>query len=466
MHRWTDGHAGFCGRIGAARTDITPPIGIYARNWGAAAHDAAEGIHRPLTATVLSIRSEEGGPPAVLASLDLGWWRRPDDERFLRAAVLERTGLDPARLIIALTHTHAGPAVCLADAARPGGHLIAPYLERVRNALADAAAAAMASEEPALLEWTAGRCGLARNRDLPDPSRDRLLCGYRPDAEADDTLLVGRVTARDGRPIATIVNYACHPTTLAWTNRLISPDYVGALRDVVEAASDGAPCLFLQGASGELAPRRQYVGDPSVADANGRELGHAAAAALAGMLPPGERLRFRGALESGAPLAVWELEPCLPGSALLCRRIEVEVPLQPWPSPAELKAQLAGAPDPAQRERLERKLRIRLALGEGSTARMPVWVWRLGDSALLGLPNEAYSYLQRTLRSRLAGAPVAVATVANGHTGYLPPSGLYDRDAYPVRQTPFARGSLERVTEACVAAAAEMLRDEPGGNPQ
>lgn len=29
--------------------------------------------------------------------------------------------------------------------------------------------------------------------------------------------------------MATVVNYACHPTTLAWDNTLVSPDYVGAL---------------------------------------------------------------------------------------------------------------------------------------------------------------------------------------------------------------------------------------------
>ena len=37
-----------------------------------------------------------------------------------------------------------------------------------------------------------------------------------------------------GRTLGTIVNYACHPTTLAWQNTLVSPDYVGALREVVE----------------------------------------------------------------------------------------------------------------------------------------------------------------------------------------------------------------------------------------
>ena len=38
-------------RFGVATRDITPPVGIYARSWGAATHEVAEGVHRPFTAT-------------------------------------------------------------------------------------------------------------------------------------------------------------------------------------------------------------------------------------------------------------------------------------------------------------------------------------------------------------------------------------------------------------------------------
>ena len=37
--------------FGAATRDVSPPVGIYARTWGAATHEAAEGIHRPFAAT-------------------------------------------------------------------------------------------------------------------------------------------------------------------------------------------------------------------------------------------------------------------------------------------------------------------------------------------------------------------------------------------------------------------------------
>jgi hypothetical protein len=42
-------------RLGHARVDVTPPVGIYHRMWGAAGHDRATGVHRPLVADVLAL---------------------------------------------------------------------------------------------------------------------------------------------------------------------------------------------------------------------------------------------------------------------------------------------------------------------------------------------------------------------------------------------------------------------------
>src|SRR5579864_7624925 len=103
---------GFAGLIGVERADITPPVGIYARSWGAATHEVAEGIHRPLTATALALRAVAEDAPLILVALDLGWWRTGDDERYARHALLDALALDPARVVIALSHTHAGPSIC------------------------------------------------------------------------------------------------------------------------------------------------------------------------------------------------------------------------------------------------------------------------------------------------------------------------------------------------------------------
>jgi hypothetical protein len=455
----TFAHPSFSGLIGVAREDITPPDGIYARNWGAAEHDRSEGLHDRLTATALTLQTARDAPPLVLLALDLGWWRTAEDEWRLRETLLNALNLAPEQLMIALSHTHSGPSVCREDADKPGGDAIPSYLGFVADMAVSAARSALAGAKLSELAWRYGRCDLAANRDLPAADGTRIACGFNPRSSADDTLLVGRVAERDGHTRAVLVNYACHPTTLAWQNRAISPDYVGPMRGIIEQHVPGAQCLFLQGASGELAPREQYTGDTRIAEAHGRTLGFAALSALADMLPPGVRLEYAGIVESGAPLGVWTREPSRRSQSLeaVCER--VELPLKPLQSLPGIEREMAAGGNRVLAERLLRKRRIRQFLGEGLTARVPVWVWRAGDAMLLGHPDEAYSLLQTELRRRFPDRAVAVMNVVNGpYCGYLPPADLYDKDMYQVWQTPFDRGSLERLVRACAASIESLSK--------
>lgn len=455
-------HSGFQGVIGVAREDITPPVGIYARLWGASTHEVAEGIHKPLSLTALTIQRSGAEPPLVLVSADLSWWRTPDDEYYIRSAVVEELGIPAANVMVNLTHTHSGASICLADADKAGGSLIAPYMEKVRAALKTATSNALKSARPAVLEWTYGKCTLAAERDLPDPDGTRYLSGYHPTPPADDTLLVGRVSDAEGEPMATLVNYACHPITLAYQNKLISPDFVGEMREIVEAQTKGALCLFLQGASGELAPR-ETLATPDVADKNGRTLGYAVLSALSEMLPPATQYAFQHAVESGSALALWEREPRTDYStALSAVQIPVSLVLQNMPSLSEMDAKIAESTDRFLTERLIRKRRIRKAVGDGAETDMPLWAWRVGDALLFGHPNEAYSALQTELRAHFAGKPIVATNVTNGHFGYLPPAALYGEEIYPVWQSPFGRGGLERLIGVAKETGNALLSEEGG----
>ncbi|WP_341840777.1 hypothetical protein [Chitinophaga caseinilytica] len=441
--------AAFAGIIGVAQRDITPPVGIFARNWGAARHDVAAGIHRPLMLVCTVFKTDAASEPLVLIGADLGWWKSAQDERELREGILSALGLDASRLMFCLSHTHAGPGTFSEDAVKPGGEFIVPYLRHVREMAIAAAREALASAAPATLDWAYGHCALAVNRDLPEPGGKRYVVGMDPATPADDTLLTGRITSANGQPLGTIVNYACHPTTLAWDNELISPDYVGAMRETVESAT-GAPCLFLQGASGELSPGEQYSGDTALADRYGRQLGHAVLSSLNGMLPAGRELVYQGAVESGAPLGIWREGEFSPSTDLKTSMQVISMPLKDLPTLAAIEAEWAACEDHVRKERLWRQRGIRKSLGDGSHADMPLWVWKLGGAFLAGQPNEAYSDFQIELRRELAPAPVAVINIVNGYAGYLPPAGHYGRDAYAVWQTPFAEGGLELLTRTAI----------------
>lgn len=452
-------HSSFSGLIGVAQKDITPPVGIYSRNWGASAYDIAEGIHRPLMLTCLTMQSAEKEKPVVIVSADLGWWKNTEDERSLRKGILDALSLDPGRLMFCLSHTHAGPSLCMDDADKSGGDLIAPYLKDVMQITIETVNEALSSAKSAVLTWEYGKCNLAKNRDLPQPEKKRFLVGLNSEENADDTLLVGRITDDQDKIIATLANYACHPTTLAWDNRLISPDFIGAMRELVETETQ-APCLFLQGASGDLSPAEQYSGNYKLADRYGRQLGYAVLATLESMLSPKSNLSYEGAVESGAPLAVWREKAEKISDTLVVKMIDVALPLKPMPSLSEIEQEWSLCDDRVLKERLWRKRCIRKAVGDGNTASMPVWMWQLGDSLLIGQCNEAYSEFQLHMRAALSAHAVAVMNVVNGSIGYLPPAALYTEDMYVVWQTPFEKGSLELLTETVTSQAHLMISEK------
>ncbi|MFO0871124.1 MAG: hypothetical protein U0935_19550 [Pirellulales bacterium] len=477
-------------RFALAHADITPPVGMYHRMWGAATHERSAGVHRPLRATVvvLAPRAEEpsagvssgdrnGAGTVILAALDhclVG----EEELRLLLQPVQDATGLPSTAVTVVFSHTHAAGLMTLDRQSLPGGEQIPAYLRSVGERLAELVVGALARLEPATLVFGSGRCTLAAFRDQWDESTGQFVCGYDPQQAADDTVLVARVTSDAGEVRATIVNYACHPTTLAWDNQRISPDYIGALREVVEQAT-GAPCLFLQGASGELGPVEGYVGDVEVADRNGRQLAYAALSALTALPPPGTRYDYAGPVVSGATIGVWRHKP-LTTEALdvlarwqsrrwvirLDYRAELPTPdgvadeLRRWQA-SEAEARVAGDEVRVRdcRAMVERQTRMarRLAqLPPGPSYPLEVRLWRLGDAAFLAVPGEHYSLLQTALRGRFPGVPLLIATIAQGWgPSYLPTRATYGRGIYQESIAIVAPGSLERVIDEVGRVLAE-----------
>jgi hypothetical protein len=446
-------------QVGIATRDVTPPVGIYSRTWGAATHETAEGVHRPFKATAAVFAPLEGeGPQLALIAVDLGWFQYSQDERDLRDAVIKAAGLDEASVVINMSHTHAGANVNSMLEDKPGSELVKPYLASLTQNIVDAVKEAQASLEPAWVTFGYGRCTLATNRDFWDAEAGRYACGFNPDVPADDTLLVGRVTAEDGTIRATLMNYACHPTTLAWQNKLLSPDFIGAAREIMENIY-GAPSLFLQGASGELAPRDDYVGDTAIADRNGRQLGYAAAATLESLPPPATLFKYKGIMPSGANLGVWDYEPIEESQLVEAKKLvaqQVPLLLKRKEQPTTVDT-LTDKDSHQEREKALRRHFVEIALGTGPVHHSSVWVWRLGNAVLVALPQEAYSGYQIELRRRFPDVAVIVAGVSNGSIGYITPRETYGQGRYQEQQSPYEAGVYEQTLEETAKAIATLF---------
>jgi len=462
-------------RFAIAETDITPPVGIYHRMWGAATHDRATGVHRRLFAKALIFQSlqdqsmQDPGDEQIVLSLDhcLLWSREMDE---FRRRVAEVSGVPAERCVTLFTHTHGAGLMGLERADLPGGELIAGYLREMAVKVGNMILQARGRVEEATVVYGLGRCDLARHRDFWDSDRGQFVCGFNPHGTTDDTVLVARVTGRGGRLLASIVNYACHPTTLAWGNTLISPDFCGALCETVRQVT-AAPCVFIQGASGDSGPMVGFVADPAVADQHGRQLGYAALSALTALPPARMRFEYQGPVVSGATLGAWAYVP-LPDeeqarlsawrwhrSTLelnyrsdLPRIEHVERDLAHWQS--EEKLAILAADDVASRDAramVERQTRLltRLAtLPPGNEFPFQILWWSIGGAIWLCVEGEHYNVLQTELRQRLGNVPLMVATLANGSRPfYLPTAETYGKGIYAETVAVVAPGSLERLIE-------------------
>ncbi len=444
----------FRASFGVAEASINPPVDIYFRNWGAAAWDNAIGFHKPLLMQCLAVKPVSG-KPLFLVTADLGWWINAADEANIREHILSEFEMDASQLLFCLSHTHAGPSICSNNSDKKGGEYIIPYLQKLRETMARLIRECLQQMVPGLLSWDYGKCQLATNRDLPQEDGQSYLVGYHPGAPADDTLLFGHVTTESGVPVCSIVNYACHPTTLAHENRLFSPDFIGEMREVVSRQTK-SPCLFLQGASGELSPMVQYVADTDIADAHGRQLGYAALSVYEGKLPAGMGYRYNKSLPSGAPLAIWEYFESGSNHDVCILQLKLQVPLKELPGERAIKKEWEECQDRVMKDRLWRKLNTRRVIGDGDEAEVSVWLWKLGDAYIVAQPNETYSYFQQKIRAAFPDKKIAVINIANGYVGYMPDAGYYEKDIYSCNTTPYDKGALELLTAGVIEAIGKM----------
>jgi len=222
----------------AAKVDITPDLKterVWMAGFGASGR-RPRGVHDPLYARLLLLR--EGGTTVAVVGVDLLGFYRNDVEDLRRIAGFDSPGRS---LFLASLHTHSGP-----DTLGLWGPLVG--LSGVNKAY-HARLKAKIAEGLKLLESQLRPVRALGGHGTLDP---RGLCRDSRDPQIiDPSLGVLRLVGRDGKAVATVVNWSCHAEVLGPENRLITADYPGPLCARVEEKTGGA-CVFLNGVIGGL----------------------------------------------------------------------------------------------------------------------------------------------------------------------------------------------------------------------
>ena len=434
-------------RVGVGRANITPPVGIEHAGWGAQVHERAEGVHLDLWVTVLVVEGESA--TFAILDYDLMIVTVEDSDR-IRADVAAVLGIDPAHVRVSFTHTHAGPVwsnFLGSRSGRAGQELVPGYRETVWSQTLGAAHQAKGSLRPARMAAGWGESGIAVNRRLRAPD-GTVVVGQNEDGFRDPNVMVVRFDDLDENPLAALVCYAAHPIILAFQNRLISPDFPGVAKRVVEDLT-GATCLYLQGCAGNMMTTEALTGELAAAERMGTRLGAEASKVFTRLRTLPTKRRFDRIVESGAPLGMWVDDP-LPDHEPLVRVVErhIVMPVRET-TPADqakaeadqlsgrfLQLQAAGAPTS---EILDARYRARRALIRAAWARMcggrtgldtTLHGIRIDDVALIGFPGEPFAETGVRIRDASPFAYTHMAGYTNGVTGYVPTREEFARGGY------------------------------------
>ncbi len=256
---------------GVGRTDITPPPDCILDGFAARDH-RAEGIHDHLTVTAAAFSRKN--KTAVIAGIDLLELIDPQIDE-IRKRVLDRCGIPQHRLFLNCSHTHAGPLMrkrynrdfC------PDNGFCSPdekYVESAISAIVQAIGQAVDDLTPCKIHFGIGDTHIGICRRASDVSIYKgPASGYigiyanipNPDKVVDRTCPV--IVARDmnGSDKLILFGSACHPTTMSHPNYLVSAEYPGKAREIIEQRHPGAMSLFIQGIGGDVKPKRVALED-------------------------------------------------------------------------------------------------------------------------------------------------------------------------------------------------------------
>ncbi|MFP4353643.1 MAG: aminotransferase class III-fold pyridoxal phosphate-dependent enzyme [Phycisphaerae bacterium] len=398
-------------QIGIAVVDITPEPGV---ELSGGAFGPAESVGHPLEAKVLLCL--QGAKRICLISCDLlGFSSRLADRIRRKVSLAADVPFDA--VCLTATHTHGAPGTVFL---RRWGAVDEAYCDRLVEQIGQAAAEAADSVQTARLEWAATQLqGVATIRTGSDK------------AQSFDQLIALRWTGEDGKALAVVVNFACHPVNLHSSGQ-ITADFPHYLQQQIRSQlqAESLPVLYLNSAAGDVNPSNFQPGQPSqdAAEQTGSRIAQAALAALA------------------------EAETAeQPELAFCC--LDTSLPLAPLPDATELQkilaertAKLEGIqPDPTDWTWTQHQAAIDWAraaieaVEKGSAGKaLPVTLQalQLGPVRLVAVPGEIFSAIGRQIADFLPDQPVLPVALANGCVGYLPDEQAYQAQRYEAVHCP------------------------------
>jgi len=249
-------------QAGVAKAVITPETNVWLAGYGS--KRAPEGKLHDLWMKALALKDTAGNRVVMITSDFQGVPKGMSDVAF--EELRRQFGLERRDVMITFSHNHCGPRLGddLIDyypVDEDQVRLVKEYTALMVKRLVAMVGEALANLGPARLESGEGRAtfGVNRrnNKELEVPALRAQ--GIPLKGPVDHTVPVLSVNRPDGKRVAILFGYACHPTTLSFTQWC--GDYPGFAQIEVEKSHPGALAMFVNtcGADQNPLPRRNVA---------------------------------------------------------------------------------------------------------------------------------------------------------------------------------------------------------------
>ncbi|NLW49900.1 MAG: hypothetical protein GXY85_03535 [Candidatus Brocadiaceae bacterium] len=383
--------------VGHGRECITPPLGIRMAGY-ASRTEGANDVHDDLFVNAVVI--EAGNERVALLTYDVCLLSLDHADAF-KAAIREATGLEPDRVLLNTSHTHAGPAVGRHE---PDEMQEAYRAEMVRQSVR-ALRVALADASPA--RFSVGNAPLdigVNRRELREDGQ--IILGENPEGPTLHEVDVWRF-AREHRPDVVLFSVPLHGTTLGEWNLSLSGEWMARAVERLECRTPGARYVFLQGCGANQNPYSTHR--PGMRGTFGEMEQHARDACSAVL----EALSH-----------VRDLEP---------------LPLRVVNSTADLP--------PKEKGEEARRLRLQGV--------------RVGEAMLVALSAEVFVEYALFGREASPAEATLILGYSNGNIGYLPTAAVYPEGGYEIRTTRVGPRAEKVTQRAMQAVFRELARKSP-----
>lgn len=433
-------------RVGAARVDITPkdgtPLGGFYKFRGSA------GVLDPLYAKTIVI--EKDGVHAAIVVLDLSGTVRPIVAE-ARKLIQQECGIEGDHVMISGTHTHSGPqqprGSMMDEITKVNSPAGVSYTRMLPVWIADSVKQAKAKLMPVTASSTLGRAeGISFNRRILREGQQeaiwqpqKLTPKDRPAGPVDPEVGV-LVFEAAGKPVASLLNFAMHPTSVGGGVK-ISADYPGVFTKLV-SERHGAEMIsvFANGCCGNINHHDYITGKRRSTLELGTALADAVDAAWANLQPLTTfqpRIRSEQVTLKRRRFTEEQIAKAKDMAANMFTKNFGTVPMAETVCILETVAK--------QNEPLLAEVQV-IAFSE--------------ELAVVALPGEIFVELGLALKKASPFKHTLIAELANGSIGYVPNREAFPHGNYEIVSARNEIGSGEKLIEVALKLLGEVKKGQ------